>query len=179
MEMDCIIKGKKVILRPRTRWDAPFFVHWYNQPEIMFQCGFTEETALAQEEEAIERVRDDSVWFTITDLEGIIIGETGLLRMFPDWHCTDLSIIIPDPGSQGHGYGTEAITLMIQMAFDRYEMNRIAIGVVGKNTGALQFYEKIGFKQEGIQEQGYYCGGEYSDFVMMRLLRNEWKKVVK
>lgn len=145
----------------------------------MFQCGFAQVTTLAQELEALESVRDDSVWFTITDLKGKIIGETGLLRMFPDWHCTDLSMIIPDPGGQGHGYGTEAITLMIQLAFDRYDMNRIAIGVVGKNTDALRFYEKIGFKQEGIQEQGYYCQGEYSDFVMMRLLRHEWQKALK
>ena len=123
METDCSIKGKKVLLRPRTRSDAPFFVHWFNQPRIMFQCDFTQETTLAQEEEMIERIGDDSVWFTITDHEGGIIGETGLIRMFPDWHCTDLSIIIPDPESQGHGYGAEAITLMIQMAFDRYEMN--------------------------------------------------------
>ena len=179
MEMANMIKGKKVILRPQTHLDAPFFVHWYNQHRIMFQCGFTQETVLAQEEEALEKVRDDSVWFTVTDLEGTIIGETGLLRMFPDWHCTDLSIIIPDPQCQGHGCGTEAARLMIQLAFDRYEMNRIAIGVVKKNTDALRFYEKIGFKQEGVQEQGYYCEGEYSDFVMMRILRHEWLKVLK
>ena len=174
METDGMIKGKRIILRPRRRSDAAFFVHWYNQPRIMFQCGFTQETTLAQEEETLESAREDSVWFTITDLDGTIIGETGLLRMFPEWHCTDLSIIIPDPESQGHGYGKEAIMLMIQMAFDRYDMNRIAIGVVGKNAEALRFYEKTGFKQEGIQEQGYYWEGEYSDFVMMRLLRNEF-----
>ena len=56
-----------------------------------------------------------------------------------------------------------------------YEMNRVAIGVVGQNTAALNFYKKIGFKQEGIQEQGYYYNNEYSDFIMMRILRNEWR----
>ena len=73
------------------------------------------------------------------------------------------------------GYGTEVIRLMLSLAFDHYEMNRVAIGVVGLNTNALNFYRKIGFKQEGIQEQGYYYNNEYSDFIMMRILRQEWQ----
>ncbi|MBR3416279.1 MAG: GNAT family N-acetyltransferase, partial [Clostridia bacterium] len=72
------------------------------------------------------------------------------------------------------GYGTEAINKMLDLAFEKYGMNRVAIGVVGLNSEALSFYRKIGFKEEGIQEQGYLYGEEYSDFVMMRILREEW-----
>ncbi|MCR4949787.1 MAG: GNAT family N-acetyltransferase [Solobacterium sp.] len=172
-----IITGKKVILREQKEEDAAFFAYWFNQPQIMFQCGFTECTDLEKEQKYINEYHrsDDSVWFTITDQEGSVIGETGLLRMFPAWHCTDLTIIIPDPEKQNKGYGTEAITLMLDLAFNEYDMNRVSIGVVGLNTSALEFYRKIGFRQEGIQEQGYYYNGEYSDFVMMRILREEWK----
>ncbi len=170
------IKGKKVILREQREEDAAYFSYWFNQPLIMFQCGFTEPTDLEKELKYINQYHraEDSIWFTITDADGSIIGETGLLRMFPAWHCTDLTIIIPDPEKQHKGYGTEAINLMLDMAFNEYEMNRVSIGVVGLNTEALGFYKKIGFKQEGIQEQGYYYEGEYSDFVMMRILKEEW-----
>ena len=171
------IRGKNVILREQREEDAPFFAYWFNQPEIMFQCGFEKPT---DEEEIKTYINvyhrsEDSVWFTITDLDGNIIGETGLLRMFPAWHCTDLTIIIPDPKMQHKGYGTEVIRIMLDMAFNKYEMNRVAIGVVGLNTEALAFYRKIGFKQEGIQEQGYFYNNEFSDFIMMRILRCEWK----
>ena len=64
---------------------------------------------------------------------------------------------------------------MLDMAFNEYGMNRVSIGVVGLNTDALEFYKKVGFRQEGIQEQGYYYDGEYSDFIMMRILREEWQ----
>ena len=171
------IRGEKVILREQRVEDAKFFAHWFNQPRIMFQCGFTEHTDEEKERARItgDHRSEDAVWFTITDPDGNIIGETGLLRMWPAWHCTDLSIIIPDPEMQNRGYGTEAIRLMLDLAFDRYEMNRVAIGVVGQNANALAFYKKIGFRQEGIQEQGYYYNNEYSDFIMMRILRREWK----
>ncbi|MBE7009008.1 MAG: GNAT family N-acetyltransferase [Ruminococcaceae bacterium] len=170
------IKGKNIILREQREEDARFYAYWYSQPQVMFQCGFTEPTDEEKEKAAISRNHksEDSIWFTITDLDGNPIGETGLLRMWPEWHCTDLTIIIPDPKMQHKGYGTEAIHIMLDMAFGKYEMNRVAIGVVGLNADALAFYRKIGFKQEGIQEQGYYYNNEYSDFIMMRILRQEW-----
>ena len=53
----------------------------------------------------------------------------------------------------------------------------LSIGVVGLNTGALEFYRKIGFKQEGVLEDGYFYNNEYSDFIMMRILRPEWERI--
>ena len=172
------IIGEKVILREQREEDAEFFSYWFNQPEIMFRCGFTEPTDVETELRYINEYHrtDDSVWFTVTDPEGNVIGETGLLRMFPVWHQTDLTIIIPDPEMQQKGFGTEAVSLMLDMAFEEYGMHRVSIGVVGLNTAALEFYKKIGFKQEGIQEDGYFWNGEYSDFIMMRILSHEWRK---
>lgn len=171
------IRGKRVILREQRETDAPFFAYWFSQPRVMFQCGFEKPT---NEEEVKACINGDhksanSVWFTITDLDGNLIGETGLLRMFPAWRQTDLTIIIPDPAMQHKGYGTEAIRIMLDMAFHEYDMHRVSIGVVGLNTEALAFYKKIGFKQEGILEEAYYYNNEYSDFIMMRILRHEWK----
>ena len=172
--MENTIIGKRVILRRRMKEDAEFYAYWYNQPKIMFQCGFTELTTLEAEQNFADTA--DSDWYTITDFNGKIIGETGLLRMWPVWHCTDLSIIIPDPVNQGKGYGSEVINLMLKLAFEKYKMNRVAIGVVAKNTDALNFYKKIGFKVEGKQEEGYFYNNLYSDFIMMRLLFKEWIK---
>ena len=171
------IRGKRIILREQREEDVPFYTYWFNQPKVMFQCGFEKPTT---EEEmktciTVNHKSKDSVWFTITDLDGNIIGETGLLRMFPAWHQTDLTIIIPDPKMQHKGYGTEAIRIMLDMAFHQYDMHRVSIGVVGLNTDALAFYKKIGFKQEGIQEEAYYYNNTYSDFIMMRILSHEWK----
>ena len=175
--MEKEIRGKRIILREQREEDAPFFTYWFNQPQVMFQCGFEKPTS----EEEVRRCitvnhrSEDSVWFTVTDLEGSIIGETGLLRRFPAWRQTDLTIIIPDPRAQHKGYGTEAVGIMLDMAFNKYQMHRVSIGVVGLNAEALRFYRKIGFKQEGILEEAYYYNGEYSDFVMMRILSREWK----
>lgn len=170
------IQGDKIILRPLREEDAAFFVHWHNRPDVMFQCAFEEPTTMEAELERIRRVETDRDWYTVTDLSGRMVGETGLLRMWPHWRTTDMSIIIPNPADQSRGYGGEAVRLMLMRAFCHYHMNRVAIGVVGLNKRALAFYERIGFKQEGIQEQGYLVDGVFSDFVMMRMLKSEYQK---
>ena len=171
------IRGSRIILREQRGEDVPYFTYWFNQPKVMFQCGFEKPISESETKDCIagDHQADDSVWITITDLDGNILGETGLLRMFPAWHQTDLTIIIPDPQMQNKGYGTEAIRLVLDMAFHEYEMHRVSIGVVGLNEEALAFYKKIGFKQEGILEEAYYYNNEYSDFIMMRILSHEWK----
>ena len=171
------IRGKRIVLREQREEDASYFAYWFNQPRVMFQCGFEKQTDEEEEKRIITVSHDteDSVWFTITDLNGHPIGETGLLRMFPAWRQTDLTIIIPDPEMQRKGYGSEAIRIMLDMAFHEYGMHRVSIGVVGLNKDALAFYRKIGFKQEGVLEEAYYYNGEYSDFIMMRILDREWK----
>ncbi len=171
------IRGRNIILRRQKEEDIPYFLHWFNRPEIMFRCGF--EKPFTEEEIRndiiVRHNAEDVLWYTITDLDGNILGETGLLRMFPAWHQTDLSIIIPDPKMQGKGYGTEAVRIMLDKAFREYGMHRVSIGVVALNADALRFYEKIGFRQEGILEEAYYYDGAYSDFIMMRILDREWK----
>ena len=143
------IRGKKVILREQREEDAAFFSYWFNQPEIMFQCGFTDFTDEEKEKKTINvsHRSEDSIWFTITDTDGKIIGETGLLRMFPAWHQTDLSIIIPDPEMQDKGYGTEALKRSVEYGFRELGLRRIYLGVYVDNPRAIHVYEKCGFRE--------------------------------
>ena len=173
------IVGKKIILRQLRDEDAEFFARWYNEPEIMFECGFTEPTSLEAELKAIRNTEADRDWYAITDLSGRIVGEAGLLRINTAWKCTDMSMIIPNPADQGKGYGSEAGRLILDRAFNHHNMNRVAIGVVALNTQALKYWEGLGFKREGIQEQGYFYNGEYSDFIMMRILKDDYIKIRK
>jgi RimJ/RimL family protein N-acetyltransferase len=150
---------------------------WSNDPELRALIGEVTPSPQSEIEAYIEKLHSspDQVWFMVEVKEtGQVIGETGLLRMFPPWRTTDLSIILGESTARGHGYGTEAITLLLDYAFGDLNFHRVSIGVVGFNEKALQFYEKIGFKREGIQRDGYYHHYQYSDFVMLSILENEF-----
>jgi diamine N-acetyltransferase len=172
------LTGKRVYLRPLERTDLEYIRTWANDPEVRRLTGEVKPMSEAGADEFYDRVRNDPdrVWFVVVLKEGDRpIGEAGLLRMFAPWRATDLSIIIGDKGEWHQGYGTEAILLLLDYAFGYLNMHRVAIGVVGYNERALAFYEKIGFKREGVQRDGYYHGHTYSDFVMMSILEDEFR----
>lgn len=170
--------GERVYLRSLTRDDLALIQKWSNDPEIRGLTGQVQPFQPADAEKFYEKLGSDEhrVWFIVALKEDDrAIGEAGLLRMFPAWRTTDLSIIIGEKDAWGKGYGTEAINLLLDYAFGYLSFHRVAIGVVGFNENALQFYEKVGFKREGIQRDGYYYNHEYSDFVMMAILEDEYR----
>jgi diamine N-acetyltransferase len=122
-------------------------------------------------------VDKDRVWFVIVlKKSDRVIGEAGLLRMFRPWRNTDMTIIIGEKDAWGKGYGTEAGHLLLDYAFKQLGFHRISVGVVGFNERALKFWEGLGFKKEGVHREEYYCNNEYSDFIMMSILEDEFKK---
>jgi len=173
------LSGEKVYLRPIEPDDLSLFYKWANDPETRGLTGEIRSSSYATAQEFYEKVQKetDRVWLAVVLRETHqVIGETGLLRMFPAWRTTDWSLIIGEKTARGKGYGTEAAWLMLNYAFGYQNFHRVAIGVVGFNTGALQFYERLGFKREGIQQDGYYYDHRYHDFVMMRLLEQEFRE---
>jgi diamine N-acetyltransferase len=173
------LAGNQVYLRPIEKDDLKQLYIWFNDPELRGLTGEVFPTSQTGMEEYLAKLHVDQsrVWFGIVLQENDqLIGEAGLLRMFPAWRTTDLSIIIGEKTSWGKGYGNEAMALLLDYAFGYMNFHRVSIGVVGTNERALRFYERIGFKREGIQRDGYYYAHEYQDFVMMSLLENEYRE---
>jgi diamine N-acetyltransferase len=173
------LSGQKVYLRPIESDDFPLFYKWANDPETRGLTGEIRSSSYATTQEFYEKVQKetDRVWLAVVLRENHqVIGETGLLRMFPAWRTTDWSLIIGEKAARGKGYGTEAAWLMLNYAFGHQNFHRVGVGVVGFNTGALQFYERLGFRREGIQQDGYYYDHRYHDFVMMRMLEHEFRE---
>ena len=172
--------GERVYLRPFSKTDLSYVQKWYKDPEIRKMTGEVASISRAEAEKFYRRLRTDKdrIWYAIVLKEGNrVIGESGLLRMFKPWRCTDMTIIIGEKDAWGKGYGTEAGRLILDHAFKRLGFHRVSNGVVALNERALRFWEGLGFRKEGVQRDGYHCNGEYSDFVMMCILEDEYKKL--
>jgi len=176
------LTGRRVYLRPFDRDDLPYIQKWSNDAEIRKLTGEVAPMNRAKAEEFYKNLRADKerIWFVIVLKKGNrVIGEAGLLRMFRPWRCTDITIIIGEKDAWGKGYGKEAGRLLLDHAFSRLGFHRISVGVVALNERALKFWEGLGFKREGVERDGYYCDNEYSDFIMMSILEDEYKALSK
>ena len=75
----------------------------------------------------------------------------------------------------GKGYGTEAIQLVLAFVFEELRLNRLQLEVYSHNLRGIRAYEKAGFKQEGILREALFYNGQYSDEIIMSVLRSEYQ----
>lgn len=172
------IIGQRVTLRRMERADVPHVRRWYDDPELRAEIGATAPLSEAEAQAWFDGLEADPnrVWYAVVrDEDEAVIGEAGLLRMFPEWRTTDMTVIIGERDARGHGHGTEVGRLLLDFAFEYMGFHRVAIGVVGFHEDALRFWERLGFRREGVQRDGYLLDGEFHDFVMMSILEDEWR----
>ena len=173
-----VLTGERVRLRPLEDEDAILLQMWSEDPGLRRLTGEVSPMSQAETEAFLEKARNDEAreWFAVTIREdGRVIGEAGLLRKFPPWRTVDVSVIIGEADERGKGYGTEAVLLLLDLAFRDLGYHRVAIGVVGFNEQALRFWSRVGFRQEGVQRDGYLYDGQYHDFIMMSMLDKDYQ----
>lgn len=172
------MSGERVYLRAFEAADLPHVQRWYNDYQLRGEIGVERPYSQHAAEQWLSRVNSDEsrIWFAVCLKENDrVIGEAGLLRMFPAWRMTDATLIIGEADAQGRGYGREAIRLLLDYAFGYLNFHRVAIGVVGFNERALRFWEQAGFRREGVFRDGYFWNHRYHDFVMMSILEDEFR----
>jgi RimJ/RimL family protein N-acetyltransferase len=172
------IIGDRLTLRRVERGDLPHIRRWLDDPELRRQIGARSPLSPADAEAWFERVSSDPTraWYAIVADDGDrVIGEAGLLRMDPGWRTTDMTVIVGEPDARGKGYGTEAGRLLLDFAFQYMGFHRVSVGVVGFHEDAIRFWERLGFRREGVQRDGYCLDGHFHDFVMMSILEHEWR----
>jgi len=175
-----VLIGRRVYLRPLAKEDLVYLRKWSEDAELRGLIGETKPMSQADSERLFKDVYDDSsrAWFVVViKKNNQVIGEAGLLRMDPAWRATDVSVIIGEKEEWGKGYGTETILLLLDYAFRHLNFHRVAIGVVGFNQRAIRFWEKAGFRKEGVHRDEYYYDGKYYDFVMMSILEDEFREL--
>ncbi len=80
----------------------------------------------------------------------------------------------------GQGYGSEALTAVVDFAFNRLKLRRLEAGVFDGNPSSGKLLEKLGFRLEGTKIKAKRCKatGEIHDEHIYGLLREEYSHKV-
>ena len=74
----------------------------------------------------------------------------------------------------GNGIMTRCCRVLVDHAFSRLGLNRIAIPAAVGNSGSRAIPERLGFRQEGIIRDAEWLYDRYVDHVLYAALRREW-----
>lgn len=185
MKKYAILKFKKLIgnrlyLTPRgsSLGETLKYTEWLNDPRVSDFLGRTS-MAISYEEEkehlenALKNPNERS--FNITDSKtNKIIGTISLERIEWVGKSAELGILIGDEEFRSKGYGTEAIRIILDYAFNFLNLNCIYLALISSNKRAYKCYLKCGFKDSGRIRDRIFINGQYYDMLFMDILSSEF-----
>ncbi len=87
----------------------------------------------------------------------------------------EIGIVIGVKEYWGKGYGTDAMRVLMRLAFDTMNLHRLWLRVFDFNPRAIRSYEKCGFRREGLLREDKFMRGRYHDALVMAILEHEYR----
>lgn len=75
----------------------------------------------------------------------------------------------------GYGYMTEAVGMILTIAFYELKLHRIEANVQPSNKSSIAVLKRNGFTKEGFSRRYLKIGGRWRDHERWAILREDWK----
>lgn len=174
--------GKKCYLSPvDTSAEAiEKYTQWLNDSEISIPLNnFTKVINNDKEKEFLNELLTKTPYtFAIVDIgNDNLIGNCGLFAVDNIHQTAEVGLFIGDKSCWNKGYGTEALSLLIDYGFNALNLHNIQLRVFSFNKRGIRSYEKIGFKEYGRRREDVFIAGKRHDTIFMDILASEFKSI--
>ncbi len=173
------IETDRVGVRLVVESDLPAMLALNGDPEVTKFLGFAPWQSMADAEAWFQRIATmqsagAALEFAIIAQEtGALIGRCGLF----EFDATNAQAALGYVLGRAHwrrGLMSEALTALLDCAFDELDVRRIEATVEAPNTASIRLLESLGFTREGVLRERWMSEGEPLDAVVYGLLRHEW-----
>lgn len=173
--------GSKCYLSPASTGSAESYAKWDNDLEVTVPLGdeaYTTTTIESLQSDLHGAFKNKSHLYDIVTLDSdLIIGRC----LFFDVNMVDrtakIGIVIGEKEYWDHGYGREALQLLLEYGFNLLNLHNIMLGVYSYNKRAIHCYAKLGFKEIGRRREVRIIGERKFDMIYMDLLASEFETV--
>ena len=83
-----------------------------------------------------------------------------------------------DKKHEGKGIITRCCRVLVDYLFDTMELNRLQINCNVENVRSRAVPERLGFKQEGLLRQVEFVNGQFRDWAVYGLVKDEWSRLI-
>ncbi|TWE04984.1 ribosomal-protein-alanine N-acetyltransferase [Neobacillus bataviensis] len=174
-----MLKDKNIFLRPFIEEDSEalldllirnrsFFEKFSMERSIDFYTRESQRKRIEQFEE--DRKTDLAYNFGIFKHDDSLIGTINLFQVLRGSLQSAFIGYFLDEQYNGKGYMTDAVTLVIDYAFNELELHRIEAGVMPHNIGSIRVLEKSGFHKEGIAVKNVKINGKWEDHQVLAII---------
>ena len=166
------MEGEKVYLSPINLDDYELYVKWLNNPNITQYLDINDSLiTLSKEKELLDNIGNEEFTFAIIKKEDdTLLGNVGVTKIDYKNGKAELGIFIGEEDNLSKGYGSEAIKLIINFAFNEIRLHNIMLTVFSNNARAIKAYTKCGFVEYGRRHEAIFHNGEYLDLIYMEII---------
>jgi RimJ/RimL family protein N-acetyltransferase len=167
--------GKKCYLSPIDENDAEKFTEWFNDLEITINLQLYNGVLNVENEKMFLANLSKEHSYSIIDFENDeLIGNCGFLDIDHLNQTAEVGLFIGNKNYWNKGFGSEALTLLLDYGFKALNLNNIMLRVYSFNKRAIKSYEKVGFKIIGNRREALRRGKEVFDIIFMDILGKEF-----
>ena len=166
--------GPAVSLAPETVEHAETMAEWLNDLEVAVPLG--DEAWRLVTPEGIRRsaAGSEHAFMIVANDGDVPIGRCQLFNVNLVDRNAMLGIVIGDRRYWNRGLGGEAVTLLLEYAFNLINLESVMLGAFAFNPRALACYRRIGFREIGRRRHARRIAGQYHDAILMDLLAEEF-----
>jgi len=173
-----ILTGPSVRLRPPEPRDLEGIFAWYNDAEVVAPFDQFSTDTFDAFEASVRSAPGDPVSlaprFVVETLDPEqVVGVVGHYRPHPVLEFVDVWYILGRTEARGHGYGREAVGLLVDHLFATETVERVGATCDVENVPSIRLLEGLAFRREGTLRGALFHHGRWHDVHVYGLTRGE------
>lgn len=184
--VDLPLTTDRLRLRPYVESDAEAQLRILSREDVsrfLLQDPWTAEVAETQIAKRIPRTgletESRALALVIETADGLdslegsrVIGDIALWLEDGSEEKAEIGWIL-DPAAGGHGFATEAVIAVLNVAFDHYGLHRVFAQMDARNTASAKLAQRIGMRQEAHLRKDWWSKGEWTDTLIFGMLASD------
>ena len=124
---------------------------------------------------AIDDDQNELALVACLKVSGARVGHVMLQRSSREHRQGEIGYVL-HPDHQGHGYATEAASLLLRLGFEELGLHRIVGRLDARNQASAKVLERLGMRREAYLRENEFVKGEWCDELVYAILASEWRK---
>ena len=182
MNYPIYIKSKRLILREFELKDATFVHEYAKNINVSKYVTWNTHNSV---NDSIDYIKRSILSYRLCRISNLaiaifengnekVIGSTGLFQRSQTSPFTyELGYVLSET-YWNKGYAREAVTTLINYAFQNFKIERIEAFCISNNIQSFKLMEKIGMQREGLLRNHYMKNGIIYNSYIYSILNSEW-----
>lgn len=175
------LRSDRLLVRRFRDEDAESLAAYRSDPEVARYQGWEPPMSFDEARGFVHGLADEhpdapGKWFqyAIEELEtGEHIGDVASHTRDDDPRTATIGVTLRR-GSQGAGYATEAVRLLLEYLLVDRRKHRVIADCDPRNAAVVGLLERVGMRREAHHVQSYWDGSGWTDEYVYAILADEW-----